>query len=47
VEKVVPTNPAQQTAGNVDQGAKRICVTIEFEGVELARRYAVVTDTEE
>lgn len=46
VEKVVPTNPVQVVAG-ADQGAKRICVTIEYEDVELARRYAVVTDSAE
>jgi prepilin-type N-terminal cleavage/methylation domain-containing protein len=43
VEKVVPTDPAQVVAG-ADQGAKRICVMIECNDVELARRVAVVTD---
>lgn len=43
VEKVSPSDPTQVVAG-ADQGAKRICVTIECNNVELARRYAVVTD---
>jgi hypothetical protein len=46
VEKVVPSNPSQ-VVGGADQGAKRICVTIEYDDVELARRYAVVTDSDE
>ncbi len=45
VERVVPTNPTQATAGT-DQGAKRIHVTVECDGVVLADEYAVVTDTE-
>jgi type II secretory pathway pseudopilin PulG len=45
VTRVVPTNPIQATAGASDQGAKRICVQIEFEGVVLAEQYAIVTDT--
>ncbi len=46
VELVVPTNPSQETAGAIDQGAKRICVKIEYNDVVLAEQYAVVTDTE-
>lgn len=46
VEKVSPSNPSQ-VIGGADQGAKRICVTIECDDVELARRYAVVTDSAE
>ena len=46
VEKVSPSDPTQTVAG-ADQGAKRICVTIECDNVELARRYAVVTDSVE
>lgn len=45
VEKVSPADPTQVVVG-ADQGAKRICVTIECDDVELARRYAVVTDSE-
>lgn len=44
VEKVSPADPTQVVSG-ADQGAKRICVTIECNNVELARRYAVVTDS--
>ena len=47
VEKVVPTNPAQLTAGNVDQGAKRIRVVIECDDVVLAEQFALVSDTDE
>jgi type II secretory pathway pseudopilin PulG len=46
VERVVPTNPTQVTAGT-DQGAKRIRVTVEYNGVVLADEYAVVTDADQ
>ena len=46
VERVVPTNPIQVTAGATDQGAKRIRVTIEYNDVVLAEQYAIVTDTD-
>ena len=46
VQRVVPTNPIQGTAGATEQGAKRIRVTIEFKGIVLADQYAVRTDTE-
>jgi MSHA pilin protein MshD len=46
VERVVPANPTQVTAGT-DQGVKRIRVTVEYNGVVLADEYAVVTDTDE
>jgi hypothetical protein len=47
VQRVTPTNPAQTTAGNSDQGVKRICVTIEYDGDTLAEQYAIVSDTDE
>lgn len=47
VQRVVPTNPTQATPSNTEQGAKRICVTIEYDDVVLADEYAVVTDTDE
>lgn len=43
VENVSPSNPSQVVNG-LDQGAKRICVTIEHDDVPLASRYAVVID---
>jgi hypothetical protein len=46
VERVVPTNPTQVTSGSTDQGAKRICVTIEYNGVVLVRQYALVTNND-
>ncbi len=46
VERVVPANPTQATAGT-DQGAKRIRVTVEYNGVVLADEYAVVTDADQ
>ncbi|MEX2092893.1 MAG: hypothetical protein WD971_09460 [Pirellulales bacterium] len=46
VERVVPTNPIQLTAGASDQGAKRICVKIEYKDVALAEQYAIVADTD-
>lgn len=46
VEKVSPSDPTQIVAG-ADQGARRICVTIECDDIELARRYAVVTNSTE
>ena len=46
VERVVPTNPTQATPGSTDQGAKRICVKIEYKDVVLAEQYAIVTDTD-
>lgn len=47
VQRVMPGNPTQATAGAVEQGAKRITVTIERDNVILAERTAVVTDTDE
>jgi MSHA pilin protein MshD len=46
VERVVPANPTQATAGT-DQGVKRIHVTVEYNDIVLADEYAVVTDAEE
>lgn len=46
IERVVPANPTQTTAGT-DQGAKRIRVVIECDDVVLAEQYALVTDTDE
>jgi hypothetical protein len=46
VQRVVPTNPTQATSGSTDQGAKRVCVTIEYEDVVLVQQYAICTDTE-
>jgi type II secretory pathway pseudopilin PulG len=45
--RVVPTNPTQATPSNAEQGAKRICVTIEYDDVVLAEQYAVRTDTDQ
>jgi MSHA pilin protein MshD len=42
---VVPTNPTQ-TSGS-DQGAKRIRVSIEYQGITLADQYAIRTDTDD
>ena len=47
VERVEPTNPAHATSGNTEQGAKRICVTVECNDVVLAKQYAVVTDNQQ
>jgi hypothetical protein len=46
IQRVVPTNPVQGTAGATDMGAKRIRVTIEYKGQVLADQFAVRTDTE-
>lgn len=45
VNYVVPTNLTQTS--NTDQGAKRIHVTIEYQGQVLADQYAVRTDTDD
>jgi type II secretory pathway pseudopilin PulG len=45
VAYVVPTNPTQTT--NTDQGAKRIRVTIDYQGVVLANQYSVRTNTDQ
>jgi prepilin-type N-terminal cleavage/methylation domain-containing protein len=45
VTYVTPTNPTQTSA--TDQGAKRIHVTIEYQGVVLADQYAVRTNTDD
>jgi type II secretory pathway pseudopilin PulG len=45
VTYVVPTNPTQTSA--TDQGAKRIRVSIEYQGVTVADQYAVRTDTDD
>jgi type II secretory pathway pseudopilin PulG len=45
VTYVVPTNPTQTSA--TDQGAKRIRVSIEYQGVTLADQYAVRTDRDD
>jgi len=44
VQRVLPTNP-MQTSGT-DQGAKRICVVIEYDGQVLAEQYALRTNDE-
>jgi len=46
VERVRLNNLTQATAGNTDEGAKRIHVTIEYDDTVLAEEYALVTDTE-
>jgi hypothetical protein len=46
VHRVRLSNLTQTTAGNTDEGAKRIHVTIEYDGTTLAEEYALVTDTE-
>lgn len=46
VQRVEPSNPSQVTAGT-DKGVKRIHVTIEYNDVVLADKYAVVTNTGE
>lgn len=45
VTRIVPTNPTQTSA--TDQGAKRIRVTIEFNGQTLADQTAIRTNTDE
>lgn len=42
-----PNNPALDTAGNSDQGAKQIRVTIEYGNKILAEQFAVRTNTDE
>jgi type II secretory pathway pseudopilin PulG len=39
-------NPAQSTAGNTDQGVKRIRVVVEYRGQVLAEQFAVRTDVD-
>jgi len=46
IERVVPTNPTQTTAGATDQGAKRIHVIVEYNGVQVLEQIAVRTDNE-
>jgi MSHA pilin protein MshD len=46
VERVEPSNPTQVTAGT-DKGVKRVHVTIEYNNVVLADKFAVVTNTDE
>jgi type II secretory pathway pseudopilin PulG len=46
VAYVQPGNPVQATAGNTDQGAKRVKVAIEYNGRVLAEQYALRTDTD-
>jgi MSHA pilin protein MshD len=43
---VQPGNPTLATPGNADQGAKRINVTIEFNGKVLAEQYAIRSNTD-
>ncbi len=45
VTYVTPSNPTQTSSS--DAGAKRIHVTIEYQGVTLADQYAVRTDTDD
>jgi hypothetical protein len=47
IQRVVPTDPTQATPSDTEQGAKRICVIIEYDDVVLAEQYAVVTDADE
>jgi MSHA pilin protein MshD len=47
VTYVQPANPTLPTAGNTDLGAKRVKVTIEYKGHELARLFAVRTARDE
>jgi Tfp pilus assembly protein PilV len=46
VLRVVPSNLTTATSGSTDEGAKRICVTIEYQDTVLAEQYAIATDTE-
>ncbi len=46
VERVRLSNLTQATAGNTDEGAKRIHVTVEYDDTVLADEYALVTDTD-
>ena len=46
VQRAVPTNVVQAPSGSTDSGAKRIVVTIEYEGTELAEQIVVRTDTD-
>lgn len=46
VERVLPGNVMQTTAGNADQGAKRIRVAIEHEGREMITQQAIRTNAE-
>lgn len=46
VQRVKPADVTQATAGNADQGAKRIRVYIEHDGRELAEQFAVRTSDE-
>jgi MSHA pilin protein MshD len=45
VTYVTPSNPTQTSSS--DAGAKRIHITIEYQGVTLADQYAVRTDTDD
>lgn len=46
VAYVQPANPTLATPSNVDQGVKRIKVTIEYNGKVLAEQYAIRTNTD-
>jgi type II secretory pathway pseudopilin PulG len=46
IVRVVPATPTQATSGSSDQGAKRILVTVEYNGQVLTQQYAVRSDYE-
>jgi MSHA pilin protein MshD len=46
VERVRLSDLTQTTAGNSDEGAKRIHVTIEYDDTVLAEEFALVTNTD-
>jgi Tfp pilus assembly protein PilV len=47
IERARLSDLTQTTAGDTDEGAKRIHVTIEYDDTMLAEEYALVTDTDE